>query len=91
MCVKCDCAIYVRGTKRKLKERISEHVRDIRNSADKPINCHFQNHTEKDIMYAVLQQLGNENSKAMCLLIEDIWIRKLNILFPQGCNIQRNQ
>ena len=31
-------------------------------------------------MYAVLQRLGNENSKALRLLIEDIWTRKLNTL-----------
>ena len=90
VCVKCDRAIYVGETERTLKERISEHMRDIKNSADKPINCHFQNHDEKDIVYAVLQRLGNENSKALRLLIEDIWIRKLNTLSPHGCNIQRN-
>ena len=48
-------------------------MQNIKNSADKPINCHFQNHNEKDIVYAVLQRLGNENSKALRLLI-----RKLN-------------
>ena len=90
VCVKCDRAIYVGETERTLKERISEHMRDIKNSADKPINCHFQNHNEKNIVYAVLQRLGNENSKALRLLIEDIWIRKLKTLSPHGCNIQRN-
>ena len=69
VCVKCDRAIYVGETERTLKERISEHLRDIKNSADKPINCHFQNHNEKNIVYAVLQRLGNENSKALRLLI----------------------
>ena len=90
VCVKCDRAIYVGETERILKERISEHKRDIKNSADKPINCHFQNHYEKDIVYAVLQGLGNENSKALRLLVEDIWIRKLKTLSPHGCNIQQN-
>ena len=65
VCVKCDRAIYVGETERTLKEQISEHMQDIKNSADKPINCHFQNHDEKDIVYAVLQRLGNENSKAL--------------------------
>ena len=81
---------HVGETERTFKERMSEHLRDINNSADKPINCHFRNHNEKDIVYAVLQRLGNENSKALRLLIEDIWIRKLNTLSPHGCNVQRN-
>ena len=90
VCVKCDRAIYFGEMERTLKEQISEHMRDIKNSADKPINCHFQNHNEKDIVYAVLQRLGNENSKALRLLVEDIWIRKLKTLSPHGCNIQQN-
>ena len=80
VCVKCDRAIYFGEMERTSKERIGEHMWDIKNSADKPINCHFQNHYEKDIVYAVLQQLGNENSKALRLLVEDIWIRKLKTL-----------
>ena len=88
----CDRDRYVGGNEKNLKrkERISEHMQDIRNLADKPINCHFQKHNKKDIVYTVLQRLGNENSKALRLLIENIWIRKLNTLSPHSCNIQQN-
>ena len=89
-CTKCDRAIYVGETERTLKERISEHLRDIKNSNEKPINSHFENHNVKDIEYAVLQKLGH-NGRAMRLLVEDIWIRKLNTLAPCGCNVQRNR
>ena len=90
-CVKCNCAIYVGETERTLKERVSEHLRDIKNSAEKPINSHFENHSEKDTQYAVLQNLGSNKSKSMRLLVEDIWIRKLKTLSSYGCNIQRNR
>ncbi|KAK3089910.1 hypothetical protein FSP39_007586 [Pinctada imbricata] len=89
-CTKCDRAIYVGETERTLKERIGEHLRDIKNSNEKPINSHFENHNAKDIEYAVLQKLGH-NGRAMRLLVEDIWIRKLNTLAPCGCNVQRNR
>ena len=36
-CVKCNCAIYVGETERTLKERVSEHLRDIKNSAEMPL------------------------------------------------------
>ena len=39
-------------------------------------------------MYAVLQRLGNENSKALRLLIEDIWIRKLKLDLYDLNNLQ---
>ena len=77
-CVKCNSAIYVGKTERMLKERVSEHLPDIKNSVEKPIDSHFKNHSEKDIRYAVLQTLGGNKSKSMCLLVEDIWIQKLN-------------
>ena len=32
-----------------------EHLRDIKNSVEKPINSQFENHSDKDIKYAVPQ------------------------------------
>ena len=74
--MKCNCAIYVGETERPLKERVSEHLRDIKKSVEKPIKSHFKNHSEKDIRYAVLQTLGGNKSKSMHLLVEYILIRK---------------
>ena len=70
---------------------MSEHLRDVKNSVEKPIKSHFKIHSEKDIRYAVLQTLGGNKSKSMRLLVEDIWIWNLKTLSPCGYNIQRNR
>ena len=90
-CAKCNCAIDVGETETTLKERVSEHLCDIKKSVEKPINSQFKNHSEKDIQYVVLQTLGSNKSTSMRLLVEDIWIRKLKTSSPYGCETQRNR
>ena len=48
LCDKCNVVVYIGEAERSLKERFTEHLRDVRNGADKPINKHFSNHTDQD-------------------------------------------
>ena len=54
LCEKCKSIVYVGETERSLKERIDEHVRDVRQGSEQPINKHFGNarHTEDNVSVA---------------------------------------
>ena len=43
-----------------MKERDSEHRRDVKNQAENPIMRHFSGHKVDDIHFVVLQGLGRE-------------------------------
>ena len=48
--------MYVGETERSLKERFKEHLRDVRNRADKPINRHFKDHPATILSYVFLDK-----------------------------------
>jgi hypothetical protein len=88
-CSPCERMVYVGETERTVKERINEHLRDVRCCCDKPINRHFENHAVADVQVVILSALFNE-TKQYRLLCEEKWIRLLGTAAPDGCNIKRN-
>ena len=44
-----------------MKERISEHLKDVKNQAEKPNMRHFKGHMKEDVKFAVLQSIGGED------------------------------
>lgn len=85
-CSKCSIVTYVGETERQLKERMSEHLRDIRLRHEKPISSHFdESHTENDLRFSVLEVIRRD-SKIERQLRESIWIKKLKTEKPYGCN-----
>lgn len=87
MCARCDKTIYVGETERTLKERITEHLRDVRLQTEKPVNRHFKDHSENDLRVTILQRVFHEG-RVYRQLIEDLWIRKLGTKVPFGCNVK---
>ena len=83
LCDKCNVVVYVGETERSLKERLTEHLRDVRNGADKPINKHFSNHTDQDVRVAVLRKM-HDDSKVGRLIHEEHWIK----LFQAGAMLK---
>ena len=53
--------VYNGGTERKLRERITEHLRDVRLRKEEPINSHFGGvtHGPGDLTFAV-QKYGSD-------------------------------
>ena len=85
-CAKCSIVTYIGETERQLKERMSEHLRDIRLRHEKPISSHFdESHSENDLRFSVLEVIRRD-SKIERQLRESIWIRKLKTEKPYGCN-----
>ena len=87
VCQRCNVTVYVGETGRTLKERMVEHLRDIRMQADKPILRHFNRHDVSDVRVVVLQKV-QDGGRTYRQLIEDIWIRKLGTVVPHGCNVK---
>ena len=79
--------VYVGETGRTLKERVTEHLRDIRLRRDKPINRHFVGHCVKDVKVAVLKMM-NDESLTHRQLWEEHYIKQLQTMSPHGCNIK---
>ena len=89
ICNKCDKTVYVGETERTLKERIVEHLRDVRQQNEKPIMRHFEGHEEEDVKVAIMQRMFRE-SRIYRQLAEEQWIIKLKTKIPQGCNVKLN-
>ena len=89
ICNRCAKTVYVGETERTLKERTTEHKRDIKFQKDKPIMRHFRNHEEKDLSVAILTRTVGEN-KIYRLISEEKWIKTLQTGFPHGCNVKIN-
>ena len=81
--------MYVGETKRTLKERTTEHRRDIQFQKDKPIMRHFRDHEEKDLFVAILTRTSGEN-KIFRLICEENWIKTFETAFHCGCNVKIN-
>ena len=87
-CNRCNIVVYVGETERQLKERMAEHLRDVRLKKDKPINDHFNSiHDEGDLRFSILRNLHNAGHCER-LLYESLWIRDLNTSKPCGCNVK---
>ena len=89
ICCKCDKTVYVGKTERMLKERIDEHLRDVRQQAEKPIMRHFEGHKEEHVKVTILQRMFREG-RIYRQLAEEQWIVKLKTKMPQGCNVKLN-
>ena len=57
ICFKCDKTVYVGETVRTLKERIDEHLWDVRQQAEKPIMRLFEGHKEEQLRVNILQRM----------------------------------
>jgi hypothetical protein len=86
-CKRCCVMVYVGETERTLKERVTEHMRDVRCENDKPINRHFAGHAVTDVQVLVLRKLNRETKKYR-VLCEEEWIRLLDTAVPHGCNVK---
>ena len=86
-CTKCGKVVYVGETGRQLKDRVDEHLRDIRLNRDKPVATHFNsnNHSIHNVQVSVLEKVHGQ-SKSLRLIRENDWINRLNTKFPSGLN-----
>ena len=77
-CLECDKVLYVGETGRQLKERIQEHIRDIRLSRDKLVATHFKssNYSINNVQVSVIERV-NGQSKVLSLIRESEWINRL--------------
>ena len=89
ICTKCRSTVYVCETERELRERMTEHLRDVRLRKDKPINFHFgeKGRTQHDMAFTVLEKVyAAERIERQ--LREGLWIKKLSTVRPGGCNVK---
>ena len=89
LCTRCQATVYVGETERELRERMTEHLRDVRLKKDKPINYHFgeKDHRLSDMAFIVLEKTyGADRTERQ--LRESVWIKKLSTTRPMGCNIK---
>ena len=75
-------------TERTLKERTDEHLRDVRQQAEKPIMRHFEGHKEEQLRVTILQRMFQEVEYIDSWL--KTWIMKLKTKIPQGGNVKLN-
>ena len=87
LCSACGMTVYVGETERSIKERFMEHLCDVRNREDEPINRHFKDHPATDVQIAVLAKMV-DGSKVCRLLHEGKWIKLLNTKFPDGFDVK---
>ena len=72
-----------------MKERVIEHMRDVKNQAAKPIMRHFSGHKVDDMHFVVLQSFGREG-RAYRQLVEEKWIIRLRTKTQLGSNVHLN-
>ena len=90
LCNKCQTTIYVGETSRSIKERLSEHRRDVRAQNGKPICRHFDYlHDCEDVRISVLKTMPDRSLQHR-LICEKHYINKLQTMTPSGCNIKIN-
>ena len=55
---RCKSTVYVGETERELRERMSEHLRDVRRQKEKNTKYRFnEEHTQNDVAFVVLKKL----------------------------------
>lgn len=85
ICLKCGI-LYIGETGRQLKERIREHLRDVKkNTMNKEVAIHFNQsgHSIQDLGVFGIQYFLNQNKRR---LEESKLIKKLGTLSPLGLN-----
>jgi len=60
-CNKCNKAVYVGETEREIRDRMKEHLSDVRLDREKPINRHFgiRGHSSNDVRFVILRRMFN--------------------------------
>ena len=87
-CNKCECVVYVGETERQIRERMSEHLRDVRLHKEKPITTHFDSsHCDDNMYFSVLETL-NIAGRQERVIREALWIKRLKTMKPFGCNVK---
>ena len=81
--------MYVGDIEQTLKQRTTEHRRDIKLQKNKPNMRHFRDHEEKDLSVAIWMRTSFEN-KIFRLKCEENWIKTLETAFPRGFNVKIN-
>ena len=87
ICTECGKVVYVGETGRQLKERVEEHLRDIRLNKDKAVATLFNSstHSIHNVQVSVLEKVHGQ-SKALCLIRKNEWINRLNTKIHSGLN-----
>ena len=83
---------YVGQTKRKIMNRIWDHLNDIKRERDTTVARHFNNHgNQPDLKFNILEFIkchpDSERSKSLRDKCEKAWMSRLNSWIPKGLNI----
>ena len=91
-CTLGDKIVYVGETGRELRERMEEHLRDIRLKKEKAVATHFNSngHTANNFKVTKPEKVRGQ-SKSLRLIRESDWISKLNTKFPSGLNAREEK
>ena len=88
-CTKCEVQ-YVGLTRQKIKERIAQHIRHIKNnSLSTYLVQHFNNndHSISDLIVKIIDYLPETKDNVNELFdLENYWMRTLNSVYPFGLN-----
>lgn len=86
-CGKCSKIVYIGETERRLRDRIKEHLADVRHQREKAVARHFndEEHAITDFGVVILEKII-DNSKYYRLIKEKEWIDKLKTEIPKGLN-----
>ena len=92
-CTRCKSK-YVGQTKRKIKDRLREHIYGIKNQKETDVSYHFNTHGHKgknDMKVYILDFIHahpeSERAKTLRNTIEKNWITRMGSLAPKGMNI----
>ena len=85
-CLKCGIQ-YVGQTIRKFKDRIREHIGDIKNNRDTANGRHYNSkgHSVDDFRALIIERVV-PNDGAWLLEREEMWIKRLETKKPNGLN-----
>ena len=85
-CKVCENSVYVGETKRTLKQRVKEHLWDIRGNKEKPVAMHFNQtgHKLDNLQVQVIEDVKDNNSLYYRKIREEFWMNKMNTVTPFG-------
>ena len=96
-CTKCQHK-YVGQTKRKIKDRMREHLYGIKKQKDTDVSYHFNTNGHKGkhdmkvyILDFIFAHPESTRSKSLRHKIEFNWIQRLQTVAPKGMNVLDNQ